>query len=160
MFSSGIVGQPLRLPNRNWQAMRLLYNSISERSPQNRAPAFVLILRMRCRPLARTRTRSRIHRRDSLRGEFLNSQGGTWWRGCLLIRQAKHSNKRRETPDHLSLFRQKFGAPAVNRSDRESVWLLQQEMVRLELRRLSFSCEKIRSRVRRRCRGPTAASFP
>ena len=74
VFMRGIVGQPLRLPNQNWQVMRLPCNFILARRPQNRAPVFALRLRMRCYSHVRTRTRSRNHRRDSLRGGFSNPQ--------------------------------------------------------------------------------------
>src|SRR5262245_11329884 len=134
MFSSGIVGQRGRLPNQNWQAVRLHYNSISERRSQNRAPVFVLRLKIRCHPFVRTRTRSRNHRRDSLRGEFSNRQGSAPWRECLPTPQAKRRSKRRARRDRSYLFPQKFASPVVNRSTREFACLLQPKMVRIELR--------------------------
>src|SRR5436190_4221470 len=145
-FHAPNLGQPLRLPNQSWQTERLPYNFISARRPQDRAPAFALRLRMRCRPRVRTRTRSRNHRRDSLRVGFSNPQRWDSWRRCSPTRQAKRLSKRLERRDRSWLFRQRFAAQAVNHSTREYGCFLRREMVRIELRRRFFLCQKIHLR--------------
>src|SRR5262249_3698502 len=133
---------------------------ISAQQPQNRGPAFGLGLRIRCRPCVQTRRRSRNRRRGSLLGGSLNLQLWARWQGCLLIPKVTRPSKTRAKRDRWWLVLERFAAPAVNRSIRGCACLLRREMVRIELQRRSFLCEKIRSPVRRRYRGPTAATFP
>src|SRR4029453_3914447 len=87
---------------------------ILEQQPQNRAQVFAPELKMRCRPLAKTKMRSKTRHPDLVHGKFWNWDRSALWQEFVPGPRVKPPRKHRATRARALPSRQRSAAPAAN----------------------------------------------